>query len=92
MAWPRVPPTHADDARSRATLDEITGWSRQTASRAVQVDEAAQADERLIQRVDERLRREDPEVLNMQGRLRRSAVAKLIQRIGGVRLNRDQVD
>jgi hypothetical protein len=56
------------------------------------MNEADPADERLIQVVDEHLRREHPEVFDQQGRLRPSTVAKLIQGIGGVRLNRDEVD
>jgi hypothetical protein len=56
------------------------------------MDEADLADERLIQQVDERPRREHPELFNVQGRLLRTTVAKLIHSLGGVQLNRDQVD
>ena len=56
------------------------------------MDEADFADDQLIKQVDERLRREYPEVFDIQGRLRRSAVARLVRSVGGVRLNRDQVD
>jgi hypothetical protein len=55
------------------------------------------AAESLIQQVDERLGcREHSEVCDVQGgccarRVLRSAVAKLIQRLSGVRLYRDQV-
>jgi hypothetical protein len=63
-----------------------------TASQVAQMDEADLADEQMIKRVDKRLRRDYPEVFDSHGRLRRSAVAQLLRSVGGVRLNRDQVN
>ena len=61
-------------------------------SRVVQMDKADLTDDEVISRVDEWLRREHPDVLDSDLRLRRDVVARLVRGVGGERLNRDQVD
>ena len=67
-------------------------YRRTEAVQVMQLDEADVADDQTIKQIDEQLHREHPEAFDSRGRLRRGAVARVLQRLGGVRLNRDQVD
>lgn len=56
-------------------------------------DEADHADQRTIEQLDERLRREHPEAFDRRGRLRKRALTRaLVTRFGGRHLTREQVD
>jgi hypothetical protein len=67
-------------------------YRRTVAVQEMQLDEADLADDQTVKQIDEQLHREHPEVFDSRGRLRRGAVARVLQRLGGVRLNGDQVD